>query len=380
MSAEDTAPRSVGAQITDEMLEAMRSRIGEVRPAHRPWNSEATRDTIRHFAEGIGDQNPLWLDEEYAARGPWGAPIAPPSFFYTCGLTFGGGMPGIHALFAGSDITFNAPIRQGDRITGTIELVDLVEMRGRLSGTMYKQIERMRFRNQDDVVVTENIQSALRFERDEARERRDDKRGRYHNRYEQKYTADAIRGIDEEYAREEIRGSTPRYIEDVTAGDYLPESVKGPLRTTDILAFLMGAGSPYIRAHRVNWAFRQEHPALYIPNSNGVPDIAERVHWEDDFAQAIGTPGVYDYGHERPSWIAQSLTNWIGDTGWLERLRVELRGVNIVGDTTRCGGRISRTSSEGGIHRVHLEVWARNQLGEVSARGDATVQLPSRTN
>ena len=32
-----------------------------------PWCYEATRDNIRHYAHGIGDDNPLWCDPAYAA-------------------------------------------------------------------------------------------------------------------------------------------------------------------------------------------------------------------------------------------------------------------------------------------------------------------------
>ena len=33
-----------------------------------PWCHEATRDNIRHYAHGIGDDNPLWCDPDYAAK------------------------------------------------------------------------------------------------------------------------------------------------------------------------------------------------------------------------------------------------------------------------------------------------------------------------
>ena len=32
-----------------------------------PWCYEVTRDNIRHYAHGIGDDNPLWCDPSYAA-------------------------------------------------------------------------------------------------------------------------------------------------------------------------------------------------------------------------------------------------------------------------------------------------------------------------
>jgi acyl dehydratase len=45
------------------------------------YNHEATCDAIRHYAFEIGDDNPLWCDESYAAAGPFGTMVGPPTFF-----------------------------------------------------------------------------------------------------------------------------------------------------------------------------------------------------------------------------------------------------------------------------------------------------------
>lgn len=37
------------------------------------WNHEASRDSIRHYAWGIGDDNPLYCDPDYAAGTRWAA-------------------------------------------------------------------------------------------------------------------------------------------------------------------------------------------------------------------------------------------------------------------------------------------------------------------
>lgn len=370
---------SIGAKFTDEMIAEMRSRIGRKKPSHRPWNSGADRDTILHFAEGIGDMNRLWTDEEYAESSAWGRLQAPPTYLYTLGNVFGGGMRGIHALFGGTAFHFYKPIYAGDRVTSTIELVDLVEHKGRHSGRMFQQLERQEYTNDRGEVVAHADQWAMRFERDTARERADHKEGRYEARQLTRYTKEGIKGIDEEYAREAPRGDRPLYWEDVDVGDYVPPVVKGPLRLTDIICYMMGGGpGPYARAHAVNAAFKREHPRVYITNSMGIPDVAEAVHWEPELAESIATPGVYDFGTERPSWAAHCLTNWIGDHGWIEYLRTELRGVNVVGDTTRVSGRVTAKNVTDGKHLVDLEMWCRNQLGEVTARGEARVRLPGR--
>ena len=47
---------------------------GEIFPAEsaQKINEVASRDLIRHYADGIGDDNPLWRDVNYARNTRWG--------------------------------------------------------------------------------------------------------------------------------------------------------------------------------------------------------------------------------------------------------------------------------------------------------------------
>src|SRR5665213_2348040 len=55
------------ATITDSALENLRRLIGvRIENTIEPWCYEVTRDNIRHYAHGIGDNNPLWCDPRYA--------------------------------------------------------------------------------------------------------------------------------------------------------------------------------------------------------------------------------------------------------------------------------------------------------------------------
>ena len=56
-------------RLTDEGIERFREKVGVDWPYTRwtTWNEEATRDGIRHYAYGFGDDNPLWCDPDYAA-------------------------------------------------------------------------------------------------------------------------------------------------------------------------------------------------------------------------------------------------------------------------------------------------------------------------
>ena len=96
-------------------------------------------------------------------------------------------------------------------------------------------------------------------------------------------------------------------------------------------------------------------------------------------AREVGMPGGYDVGPQRISWMGQLMTNWMGDEGFLRRLNVSVRRPNIFGDVSWCRADVVDKRVDDGAHVVELELRVENQLGEVTAKGTATVALPSRT-
>ena len=104
--------------ITPEALEVFRHRIGIKLRIGNQFNELASKDAIRKFAYGIGDPNPLWRDEDYAAKTRYGCLIAPPSWPYSVYPTWVlQGLPGVHAFHSGNDWEFYRPILVGDKIT-----------------------------------------------------------------------------------------------------------------------------------------------------------------------------------------------------------------------------------------------------------------------
>ena len=160
--------------ITDQGLDALRQRIGvPIENTLEPWCHEATRDSIRHYAHGIGDDNPLWCDPDYAAGTRYGGIVALPSFlFATSRIVSGyvGGLPGVHAMWAGADWTWHKPVLRNDEITTQAWLKDLVEHDTRFSGRAVQQIYHVEFFNQHGDKVAEADSWCFRTDRDQARE------------------------------------------------------------------------------------------------------------------------------------------------------------------------------------------------------------------
>jgi len=367
-------------KITEEGLASLRERIGvKITNTIEPWNYEATRDAIRHYAHGIGDNNPLWCDPEYAKNTKYGDIIALPSFMFSTSRIISGycgGLSGVHAMWAGSDWNWRKPVKRNDVIHTEAYLKDLIEHQTRFAGRSFQQIYHVDFYNQDGDLVADADSWVFRTDRDEARERGT------------KYTE--VRGLVEQhsdeqlaewsklYDNEEIRGATPRYWEDVQEGEELQRMMKGPMTVTGFICYAQGWGGLYIRANKLAYEMQKKHPGTGIKNRFNVPDCPERVHWDEDFALEVGAPGAYDYGPERCSWLTHHATNWMGDDGFLRKSKCEIRRHNPDGDVIFIDGRVSRKFEEGGKKLVEIEQRAETHRGELSARGYSIVELPSK--
>ena len=365
-------------EITDEGLRSLEARIGRVIPDRpQPHVEEASKDTIRHFAWGMGDENPLWTDEAYAARSPHGTIVAPPCMLYAFDRIvsgYVGGLPGVHALFAGTEFRWRRMVRRGDRITGRSQLKSLDLKTSQFSRSAVKQTYLVEFLDQNGDMVADADSWCFRTERHTARTVK-----KYDEiKPAERYTPEQIEEIAEGYRRYRRRGADPLYWDDVSEGEALPPLLKGPLTVTGLIAWDQGWGGLYIRAHKLAFDMFEAHPALGILNEQGVPDVPERVHWDEALARAIGAPGAYDYGPERVTWLSQIMTDYIGDAGFLKRLYAEVRRFNVVGDLTRIEGKVTRKYRDGDEHLIDCDLLAINQRGETSAFGNATAVLPRR--
>jgi len=368
-------------KITEAGLDDLRRRIGvKIGNTIEPWCYEATRDNIRHYAHGIGDDNPLWCDPEYAAKTRHGGIVALPSFlFATNRIVSGyvGGLAGVHAMWSGADWTWHKQVRRNDEISTEAYLKDLIEHDTRFAGRAVQQIYHVDFFNQQGDKVAEADSWCFRTERDHAREA-GTKYKEVRAREPRRYSKEEIETAYDLYRKEEVRGATPRYWQDVNEGDALPVMFKGPMTVTGFIAYAQGWGGLYIRANKMMWKLIDAHPGAGITNRFGIPDVPERVHWEEDFALEVGAPGAYDYGPERNSWLTHHLTNWMGDDGFLRKSYCKIRRHNPEGDMLFIKGKVTRKYVEGGRHLVEIAQEAHNQDGELSVLGTGVVELPSR--
>ena len=373
-------------RITDEGIEALRSRIGVPVLDREPrrW-TQVTKDAVKIWALGCGDSNPLFLDREYAKNTRWGGLIAPGTILHSAGLNQGreltaremeegrgGGLPGVHSWHSGEEFEWYLPMREGDKIFYVDYVADVQEKRGQMAGRQILSTTETVFYNQRGEVTCKQVTLRMRAERDNARET-----GKYkHDPHV--WTDEELAEIDAAYEREKPRGGEPRYWEDVEVGEELPAMVRGPFTATDAVAWKMAWGEAFVRTGKHSYEYRKHHPRAYAKNWQNIPDIPERVHWEHDFAREVGVPGYYDYGPQRVSWMGNLMTNWMGDDGWLKMLSAQVRRFNVEGDVQWYKGTVTDKQEADGEYSVECEIWAENQRGEITAPGRAIVLLPSR--
>lgn len=166
----------------------------------------------------------------------------------------------------------------------------------------------------------------------------------------------------------------------MSIGDRVGPLIKGPLSVRDELVWLMGAGSPFLKAHKNEFDYEARHPRfLEYVEETGEADAPELVHFLDQFARTIGVERAYDYGSQRMAWLCNLFTNWIGDDGFLGKMSGDERAFNMMGDVTVLEGKVVKKYIHDVRHLVDVEAWAKNQRDEKTMPPRiSTVILPSR--
>jgi acyl dehydratase len=390
-TAETAEPAEDGAafgELTEAALERSRQRLGIPLPQHNPpHNFEVTADGSRHFGYGYGDDNPLYCDPAYGPGTRWGSLIAPPTFLYTMGedaaprpddaakaLLKGDPFAGLGSYQAVMEYEWWRPLGLGDRCKVVRTQVGVQAKPSRFGGRSAHVTFDYLYLNGRDQLHAVRRGTWVNAERHASRERATEKLE------PQPYTAGQLAEIDAAYDAEARRGSQLRYYEDVQVGEQIQPRVKGPLVTTDVVVWHLGWGMQLTPpgAFGLSRRIRRKAPGLYPPNDLNVPDTVQRLHWEPGRARELGLPTSYDYGAMRETWLVHALTDWMGDDGWLWRLRCEHRKFNYIGDTTWIRGHVTGKRREDGRSEIELELRCENQRGGITTPATATVLLPSR--
>ncbi|MGI5935945.1 MAG: hypothetical protein ACOX7I_03955 [Oscillospiraceae bacterium] len=203
------------------------------------------------------------------------------------------------------------------------------------------------------------------------------------------------------WKNEEIRGSVPRYWQDVSVGDELTPVCSGPISDIDM--------------------FRLHGDMLMsMPDARGFIEAGmggelmtdrygQKIHFiarHYSYCRIPGARAVF-YNFTARNFILRMVTNWMGDDGFLRAFKwrfqnlfkcmadnqpgkkmldkvPSMRGkyVNrhgMEGDTAICKGVVTDKYIRNGLHLVDVTCWAETLGGDIIQVMDTTVELPSKS-
>lgn len=355
-------------------------------------HSLVTEDVIKGFAINIGDNNPLFVEPEYARTTRWGSVIAPPGRFIsyvgeTGSFPRGNVVPGSNFLYGGTTYEMFDVIRPGDSFTIRDTRVDFREKkltpekaaRYRLL-SIVSQREYINQHGKAVLSATGNVMITCAYPRQTGEE---SPNAVYADTPSKpSYTDEELDALyqyyEDYYNGKHTRGKATRFWEDVSVGDETGTLLKGPHDVTDMAAFICAVGGTL-----GNSATKWE--SLRILHTDRDPDTRawlsrDAFHYSDRYALAAGMPAAMVYGALQEAYVSECVTDWMGDDGFLKTLAIQQRKPCFHGDIIQVQGTVTGKREDSGAHIVELDLLSINRAGEKLCISKAEVSLPSRQN
>jgi len=293
-----------------------------------PWAGVATFDAIRHFAWGIGDANPLWLDEDYGKLSAWQGTIAPPSFLYaSINTAIAPDLDSTRLSYSRVKWTWFDVVRLGSSITSTGH-----SHKPHLKAKNSSQQTLIEFTTSSGLLLAQLENDCLELEEHDQTQT-----------VGTRYTDQEIEEIELVILSESRRGNTARYSETTIHGDQLGPLTKGPLSIVDLIAWSAGCTGYDIDVH-------SNSPTGLDASTATAPQVT--------------------------AWICHLLTDWMGDDSFLHSLDIEIFSVPRLGSTTVITGVVDRESASHDEKYTKINVVAKSQDGSMVATGFALVLQP----
>ena len=357
--------------LIDEFIEKTQKLNGQPVREREAWNNEASADAIRHFAYGIDDDNPLWLDPEYAAGTPHGNLLAPPAFLVSVLYPILHGAPmavPLSSLIGGVEFEWEKPIPLGSRLRAVSIQKDAYIKTNKAGRQLIFIISECTYRNAQGDVLAKGTGTMIRtLQEGDAL---------LYERPIRKYGAAEFQEIEAAYEAEERRGGEKRRFREVSTGDELPPMVRGPPHHWRHGGLergqwpLLQSGKARIPGPEKGAAQRRPHPAdrdagKKLPAARG---LQPRLRARD--AGAVCTMASCASPGSAPS----SPTGW----GTRDFSRISTSQCAASHDLWRhhlhTGKVVEKNVAN---HTVKIEITGKNQEGELATAGTAVVQLPA---
>ena len=323
----------------DALRERLLGRLGEPMGGGGPSVAPdpVNLPMIRHWVDALDDRNPIYLDEDAAARSRFSHLVAPPAMLQTWtmsrprieGIAERGGAPGVidpdsvlavlaDAGFTGtlatnSELTFNRYLRLGDHLTSTTLFDNVSEVKQTALGRGYFVTWALIYTDQTGEEVGRQLFRIFRFD--------------------PKTAGTAARSGKREPRPE------PQILEEL------------PPLEVDLTASVIVAGA--------------------IASRDFMP-----AHHDRDFAQAQGAPDLFMNILTSNGYVARYVTDWAGPQARLRTVAIRLGGPACPGHVLAFSGGVTDRRREGDEDVLEVTLQAVTGLGQ-HVSGTVVLSLPA---
>ena len=393
ISLEDWNAR-IDAFLADEKMH-----VGEEMPVYRIYcqddtdrsgggiyNETVTADTIGRYARALGDSNPLYSDPQYAAAGIYGEIIAPPLMeCCICSTFIGGKVPrlrGVSVYDAGTRWERFREIRPGDSFKAVTTFLGTEEIikQERNDRTLLRK-HAVRLENQKgETVSLLTARSIIKCKSpvSDVAETGNDNNDFCRPAYTQEQLEQVYRNMDAQLAGEFRRGARTRYWEDVKIGEKLGEEIIGPYDESDGMSLMAAIGVSNAFATKWGTIRSRRGKGILDPETGAMRHPIDR-HNSDAAARAQGLPRAIVSGIHSQAILAKSVSDWMGDAGFLRILDCRCRRPLYYGDLSIQKGTVTDKYRENGRAFVVLQMKALRQDEVTHTDAEAIVELPCRS-
>ena len=160
--------------MTETLLnDELRSRIGETRVYVAP--EPIGKAAFRYFAQAVGDDNPLYTDDQFARQHGYEGVIAPPTLVCEtnqyanlprestgyAGHGWDLDVPGTRLLRGGNEYIFHKEVRPDDILTVTWKIEDMVERTSSKGTPMVIVTSTAQYSNQSGELLVTNVETLI---------------------------------------------------------------------------------------------------------------------------------------------------------------------------------------------------------------------------
>jgi acyl dehydratase len=104
------------------------------------------------------------------------------------------------------------------------------------------------------------------------------------------------------------------------------------------------------------------------------------VHHDIEFARDSGMQGIFYNTGWTTGMLGRLLADWAGQSGWVEKLNFQMRGMNGAGAVVRAHAQVTDKRIEDSRALIDLDIFLENDQVGITTPGKATVRLPYRSN